>query len=337
MLATPSTCAAARCSSSRIVISEVEVGAGIPRPLRPVGADEEVHLRPRVGPLGQRRAAPELDVVGMGPDREHPIGGRQVDPQTHVSSSFRERREIGGVVDVEAQRVVVHQAHLEAAAFGLRDVAGTRSGAVRERELGGRRDGEHRRAVIVLVGTTTAIARSPSSAKPSSVDASGRSACITTTRASPCARTHSRPWSAAASSDPGSSMWARPSARAHVDHVGCARHDHGRSWPGRGATTRSAIVRLNARRASSSSASARRALPSANDRNGTTTPAVSDERRADMACVCYRSWTLCTPWPRACSSPGCGGACTGRSKARRTSRRRVRRSSRATTSRTSTR
>src|SRR4029079_5280774 len=63
-------------------------GVWIPGALRPVGADEEVHLGARVGPLGERGAAPELDVVGVRPDREDAFGRREIDPQTHSVGSF---------------------------------------------------------------------------------------------------------------------------------------------------------------------------------------------------------------------------------------------------------
>src|SRR5213075_1724148 len=49
----------------------------VPRTLRPVGADEVVHLAPGCGPLGQRGAAAEFDVVGMGGDGQCP--GRDFD------------------------------------------------------------------------------------------------------------------------------------------------------------------------------------------------------------------------------------------------------------------
>ena len=44
------------------------------RALRAVGADAHRHVRAGVGPLGERRAAAELDVVGVRADREHAPG-----------------------------------------------------------------------------------------------------------------------------------------------------------------------------------------------------------------------------------------------------------------------
>ena len=78
--------------------------------------------------------------------------------------------------------------------------------------------------------------------------------------------------SAAASSEPGSSMRARPSARAHAITSGALDTITTGSWPGRGDDAFGHRAAEARRRASSSSTSARRALPSANDRNGTTTP-----------------------------------------------------------------
>ena len=47
-----------------------DVGVGIPRSLGSVGADQVVHDAAGVGPLGQGCPASELDVVGMGADRQ---------------------------------------------------------------------------------------------------------------------------------------------------------------------------------------------------------------------------------------------------------------------------
>ena len=47
-----------------------DVGVGVPRPLRAVGAHEVVDDASVGGPLGERRAAPELDVVGVRADRQ---------------------------------------------------------------------------------------------------------------------------------------------------------------------------------------------------------------------------------------------------------------------------
>ena len=62
--------AASRCSSWRRGHERDRVGARVPRPLRAVGAHEVVDRAAGRGPLRQRRAAAELDVVGMGADRQ---------------------------------------------------------------------------------------------------------------------------------------------------------------------------------------------------------------------------------------------------------------------------
>jgi 1-acyl-sn-glycerol-3-phosphate acyltransferase len=64
----------------------------------------------------------------------------------------RERFEVGGIVDVEAQRVVAHDTNVEAAAAGLRRVAGARAGAVGEHEVGRCGYRQHRIAVVVMIG-----------------------------------------------------------------------------------------------------------------------------------------------------------------------------------------
>ena len=51
-----------------------EVGADVPRALRAVGADEVVDDAAGGGPLGQRAAGAELDVVGVGADRQRRAG-----------------------------------------------------------------------------------------------------------------------------------------------------------------------------------------------------------------------------------------------------------------------
>ena len=60
-----------------------EVGLGVPGALRAVGADAQVHLGAEIRPFGQRRAAPELDVVGVGADREHTARHGEVDAEGH--------------------------------------------------------------------------------------------------------------------------------------------------------------------------------------------------------------------------------------------------------------
>ena len=51
---------------------------GVPTPLRPVGQHEVVEHGARRRPLGQRGAAPEFDVIGVGADGQGGRGRRQI-------------------------------------------------------------------------------------------------------------------------------------------------------------------------------------------------------------------------------------------------------------------
>jgi hypothetical protein len=55
------------------------VHVGVPRPLRPVGADQVADLATGRGPFGERAPAAELHVVGMGADGEGPRRQGKVD------------------------------------------------------------------------------------------------------------------------------------------------------------------------------------------------------------------------------------------------------------------
>ena len=79
----PRAAAASCCSSSRWVIERGEVGVGVPCALGAVGADAQVHLGAGGRPLGERRAAAELDVVGVGADREHACRPGEIDRERH--------------------------------------------------------------------------------------------------------------------------------------------------------------------------------------------------------------------------------------------------------------
>ena len=109
------------CSARRRRTRAHRVGGDVPRSLRPVGADQVVDDAAVRGPLGEQTAAAELDVVGMGADRE---GGRRNGNRgerapsvgsllrwltrvvrSHSGSTSRTSGwvEIGGGVDVERQ------------------------------------------------------------------------------------------------------------------------------------------------------------------------------------------------------------------------------------------
>jgi hypothetical protein len=55
-----------------------QIGVGVPGALRSVREHEEMGSGARRRPLGQGAAAPELDVVGVGADRECPRRCREV-------------------------------------------------------------------------------------------------------------------------------------------------------------------------------------------------------------------------------------------------------------------
>ena len=64
---------------ARGATSAARSASGSHVPFEPSVQTQQVHLGAGVGPLRERRAAPELDVVGMGADREHPRRYREVD------------------------------------------------------------------------------------------------------------------------------------------------------------------------------------------------------------------------------------------------------------------
>ena len=94
------------------------------------------------------------------------------------------------------------------------------------------------------------------------------------------------------------------------------------------ATTASAMRCASATRASSSRTRARRAFPKRKERRGTTIPAAVEvvygasccEGCLRMTCVCYRPWMPSIPARRASSTPACATGCGGPSKAKTGSR-----------------
>ena len=70
--------AAARCSAWRVTTSAAASVRRVPAALGAVGADEVVDDGAGRRPLGERGAAAELDVVGVGADGERDGRGRQV-------------------------------------------------------------------------------------------------------------------------------------------------------------------------------------------------------------------------------------------------------------------
>ena len=285
--AAPRARAAAALLVDRAVDERGEVGARVPGALRAVGEDEQLDVGAGARPLRQRRAAPELDVVGMRADRQHPRRDRQIDragrrvtvrasrpSQVRAASST----EVVGDVDVEARGSGRAR---RAAASPSRRAASPRAGGTspgRTRSGSRARSGPRAPACRRRGGTARAlttgriaVVREPARAPRRTADRRGRrrhaaqpavarSASTSggggrvercrdrRATASPCRRT-------AQSRDLGS--------RGHDDDGQRRRGLHDPRRPVAGPAPPASAR---------SSASARRALPSANVRIGTTTP-----------------------------------------------------------------
>ena len=236
-------------------------------------------------PLRQRRAAPELDVVGMRADGEHASGtGRSTSRSCTVAGvdgrSGLASRELGEVVDrvdVEGERGsrttrTARPARAAAATWRRNEpgpYANANSGAVP-----GGGDGQHRRAVVAVAGhehrdRTVGVVGRPAR----TTRTKGRSAWAITARWHPTCRERG---------DAGSRRRRRAIPGSATT---CA------SWPAAHAMTSGALVTTttgavpaaattrSARRTAQSGASSRRrvpderrVLPSAKVRMGTTTP-----------------------------------------------------------------
>ena len=131
-----------------------EVGVGVPRALGAVGADAQVHVGAGVRPLRERRAAAELDVVGVGADREHAAAATgEVDAWSRAVGDSRRARSSGSV-DVEAERVVAHDPHARgrrAGRFGAVPRERTRR-RTRTRTAPSTGSAQHRCPVVAVVG-----------------------------------------------------------------------------------------------------------------------------------------------------------------------------------------
>ena len=173
----------------------------------------------------------------------------------HSASRLRaasSAREVGGDVDVEAERRVAHDAHLEAAAARPRRRGGRHEpGPYANANGDGGREREHRRAVVAVIGDERPRpARSPSSATPSS-DRREREVGVHDDDRGEPVRAHPRAAGVggARRAIPGSSTYGDAERARPRDDLGRARHDDDR--PGaRG-------VRRRARPSSRASARAR--------------------------------------------------------------------------------
>ena len=144
-------------------------------------------------PLGQRRAAAELDVVGMGADREHAARGERGRPSWSRRAATRAGRRSSGRSTSKPRLVVADDPHFQARPRAA-------SARWRANEPGPYANAKRRvdRNAHTGVpsprwsGTAPRPRAAPSPATSSSVVANGRSPCTTTTRAQallayPCA------------------------------------------------------------------------------------------------------------------------------------------------------
>ena len=99
-------------------------------------------------PAGERAAAAELDVVGVGGDGERRRRGRESEPHGCSTGAV----EVLGQVDVPPEAGVAHGPDRQAEPLGLGDVAGERARAVGEAEPDADGTHEHVRAVVAAVG-----------------------------------------------------------------------------------------------------------------------------------------------------------------------------------------
>ena len=222
-------------------------------PFDAVGADAQVHLGAGVGPLRERRAAAELDVVGVGADRERPGAG--------TGRSTRSGHGVGlAVVRPSAARSAASSTSKPSA--GSRTIRTSRpqrraSAAWRAHEPGpyananGAAIGNASTgcAVVAMVGNEHGdrARRRRRRRRRATSRAEGRRARRRRARGR-WSRTHARPASAARVERAGIGDAREPVRARPRDDLGRARHDRRSVASPAAATTRSAIVRANARR-----------------------------------------------------------------------------------------
>ena len=135
-----------------------EVGVGVPRALRPVGAHEVVRPRSRRPPTWPgwrrtrtrcRRGGRRWPAPGAGAGRSRDAHGGIGRPRARRRAATAAQVEVGGQVDVPAERRVARRpAAARPEPAGLGPVAGERPGAVGEPEAGAGRDAGHVGAVV---------------------------------------------------------------------------------------------------------------------------------------------------------------------------------------------
>ena len=155
----PSARAAARCSCWRVTTSAAVSAWGSHVPLAPSVQTRWCTTRPGRGPLGQRAAAAELHVVGVGGDgqgdprasagpptsrrpRSPRVGRARWRPSQHLLHA--RPGEVVGQVDVEPQPSVAPDADAEPVARRLGAMVAERSRAVGEPEAAARPGGRRR-------------------------------------------------------------------------------------------------------------------------------------------------------------------------------------------------
>ena len=264
----PRTAAASRCSSSRVAISAARSASASQVPLDPSVQTHIVHVGAGGGPLRERGAAAELDVVGVRADRERARGCGEIDADRHGAALRRDglaaRSSAARSAATSTSKpsvVVADDAHLEAEPLGLGGVAGAEPGRTRTRRRprpgarapGCRRRGDRgrsRRPGGAVVGDRV-------ERRSRAGDRRARRRRARGLRRAPT----SRPAAAAASSEPGSATTSTPSARAHATTSGALETIDDRAAARRRHDALGHRAGEARARASSASTAARRALP----------------------------------------------------------------------------
>ena len=323
----PRISAASRCSSSRVATSAARSASASQVPFEPSVQMHRCTSAPASAHFASVAPQPNSMSSGCAPTASTRRGHGEVDADGHgvgvvargASSASRSAATSTSKPSAWSRTIRT----VEAAPRAPRR-RGARTSRARTRTRSRRALGsdEHRVAVVAMIGNDHGDRRVAVVGDP--VERRWRAGGRRASRraaASPRSRTHSRPASAARVERSRIVDDGRRRARAPTrstsgaldtidDRASAGRGDDALGHRARERAARVVVERVREPRL------AQRERPQRDD-----DACVWERRRADMACVCYRPWTRCTPWRRACSRPGCGGACTGRSRARTTSRR----------------
>ena len=268
--AAPRVRAAARCSSLRAATSAARSWSGSQVPFEP-SVSTSISTWAPGAPTARARPAPELDVVGMGADREHARGARcRWGPVAADSAVAGQRHEIVGDVDVEREVGVAHHAQPQPEPACFRGVAAERAWSVGEAEVAAVGTESTGVPSSRWQGTRATIGCAPSCASRAS-------------RARAGDRRARRPRAAPAAAEVVATGCGRAVERSrvveHVErevarpgtHVGIRGH-HDDGHRRRGVHHLLGPPATSAARSAPSSEAARRALPSAKARIGITAP-----------------------------------------------------------------